>query len=155
MSIMIGNIKTRNNVFLAPMSGVTDEPFRAVAHNAGAGLVVSEMVASEEMMQGLPEMRARAELGLTEAATSVQIAGREAYWMAEAAKRFGVPLLAVAHTLLAMALTMGLPIQVANPNHEAWRWKNVKRKTDKDDALKLAQLSAMNQLPTLQLPSEF
>jgi transposase len=52
-----------------------------------------------------------------------------------------------------MALTMGLPIQVANPNHEAWRWKNVKRKTDKDDALKLARLSAMNQLPTLQLPS--
>ncbi len=52
-----------------------------------------------------------------------------------------------------MALTMGLQIQVANPNHEAWRWKNVKRKTDKDDALELAQLSAMNQLPTLQLPS--
>lgn len=52
-----------------------------------------------------------------------------------------------------LALTMGLPIQIANPNHEAWRWKNVKRKTDKDDALKLAQLSAMNQLPTLQLPS--
>lgn len=52
-----------------------------------------------------------------------------------------------------MALTMGMQIQVANPNHEAWRWKNVKRKTDKDDALKLAQLSAMNQLPTLQLPS--
>jgi transposase len=52
-----------------------------------------------------------------------------------------------------LAVTMGLEIQVANPNHEAWRWKNVKRKTDKDDALKLAQLSAMNQLPTLQLPS--
>jgi transposase len=52
-----------------------------------------------------------------------------------------------------MALTMGLQIQVANPNHEAWRWKNVKRKTDKDDALKLAKLLAMNQLPTLQLPS--
>jgi transposase len=52
-----------------------------------------------------------------------------------------------------LALTMGLQIQIANPNHDAWRWKNVKRKTDKDDALKLAQLSAMNQLPTLQLPS--
>ena len=52
-----------------------------------------------------------------------------------------------------LALTMGLDIQIANPNHDAWRWKNVKRKTDKDDALKLAQLSAMNQLPTLQLPS--
>jgi len=52
-----------------------------------------------------------------------------------------------------MAEAMGLTVQVANPNHEAWRWKNVKRKTDQDDALKLAQLSAMNQLPTLQLPA--
>lgn len=43
-------------------------------------------------------------------------------------------------------------IEIANPNHEAWRWKNVKRKTDKDDALKLAQLSAMGQLPTIKLP---
>jgi len=43
-------------------------------------------------------------------------------------------------------------IEVANPNHEAWRWKNVKRKSDKDDALKLAQLSAMGQLPTTTLP---
>jgi transposase len=45
-----------------------------------------------------------------------------------------------------------IPIEVANPNHEAWRWKHVKRKTDKDDALKLAQLSAMGQLPTVRLP---
>jgi transposase len=51
-----------------------------------------------------------------------------------------------------MAEAMGLIVEVANPNHEAWRWKNVKRKTDKDDALKLARLSAMDQLPTVQLP---
>jgi transposase len=49
--------------------------------------------------------------------------------------------------------TLGIAIQIANPNHDAWRWKNVKRKTDKDDALKLAQLSAMRQLPTVALPS--
>lgn len=48
---------------------------------------------------------------------------------------------------------LDVDVQVANPNHEAWRWKNVKRKTDKDDALKLAQLSAMGQLPTLTLPA--
>lgn len=52
-----------------------------------------------------------------------------------------------------LAKALGVEVQVANPNHEAWRWKNVKRKTDKDDALKLAQLSAMDQLPTLVLPS--
>jgi transposase len=49
--------------------------------------------------------------------------------------------------------TLGMPIQVANPNGEAWRWKNVKRKTDRDDALKLAQLSELGQLPTVTLPS--
>ncbi len=48
---------------------------------------------------------------------------------------------------------MEIAIEVANPNHEAWRWKSVKRKTDKDDALKLAKLSAMGQLPTVQLPT--
>lgn len=47
---------------------------------------------------------------------------------------------------------LDVPIEVANPNHEAWRWKNTKRKTDGDDALKLARLSEMGQLPTVQLP---
>ncbi len=51
-----------------------------------------------------------------------------------------------------MAEAMDIQIQIANPNHEAWRWKSVKRKTDRDDAFKLAQLSAMNQLPTITLP---
>ena len=86
MTISLGPLLLDPPVFLAPMAGITDLPFRRVVARFGAGLVVSEMVASEEMMQGLPEMRSRAELGLTEAATSVQIAGREAYWMAEAAK---------------------------------------------------------------------
>lgn len=45
-----------------------------------------------------------------------------------------------------------LETEVANPNTQAWRWKNVKNKNDKKDALKLAQLSAMNQLPTIHMP---
>jgi transposase len=45
-----------------------------------------------------------------------------------------------------------VPVQVANPNHEGWRWKTVKRKTDRDDALKLAKLSAMDQIPCVVLP---
>jgi len=44
-------------------------------------------------------------------------------------------------------------IQVADPNHEAWRWKNNKRKTDRDDALKLAQLSHFDQLPMVHVPA--
>jgi transposase len=47
---------------------------------------------------------------------------------------------------------LGVEVQVANTNTQAWRWKNVKRKTDRDDALKLARLSAMNQLPTVHMP---
>lgn len=42
---------------------------------------------------------------------------------------------------------------VANPNGEAWRWSQIKRKTDRDDALKLARLIVMNQLPTVHVPS--
>jgi nifR3 family TIM-barrel protein len=68
------------------MAGITDLPFRRLVARFGAGLVVSEMVASREMVEAKPSVRARAELGFTEAATAVQIAGREAHWMAEAAR---------------------------------------------------------------------
>jgi len=51
-----------------------------------------------------------------------------------------------------LAEALEIEIQVANTNHEGWRWKNTKRKTDRDDALKLARLSAMNQLPQVTLP---
>ena len=51
-----------------------------------------------------------------------------------------------------IAKTLHFEVQVANANTQAWRWKNIKRKTDRDDALKLAQLSAMNQLPTVHMP---
>lgn len=73
-------------VFLAPLAGITDLPFRKLVQGFGAGLVVSEMVASQEMVQARPSARARAELGLDNARTAVQIAGRDAYWMAECAR---------------------------------------------------------------------
>jgi transposase len=47
---------------------------------------------------------------------------------------------------------LGIETEIANPMHEAWRWKNVKKKTDKEDALKLAKLSAMGQLSTVHMP---
>jgi tRNA-dihydrouridine synthase B len=86
MSITIGNIKTRNRVFLAPMSGITDEPFRAVAHAAGAGLVVSEMVASEELVRERPDMVRRAKSAKHVSPFVMQLAGREAKWMSEGAR---------------------------------------------------------------------
>lgn len=53
-----------------------------------------------------------------------------------------------------IANTLGYPIEVANPSHQGWRWKTVKRKADRDDALKLAQLSSMNQLPQVHIPQK-
>jgi tRNA-dihydrouridine synthase B len=71
---------------MAPMSGVTDEAFRAVAQDSGAGLVVSEMVASEQLVRQRPDMRRRA-LGVSKNTPFViQLAGREANWMAEGAR---------------------------------------------------------------------
>lgn len=47
-----------------------------------------------------------------------------------------------------------IELQVANPSHQGWRWRSVKKKTDRVDALKLAQLSAVNQLPLVDIPSK-
>ena len=86
MGIDIGPIKTRNRVFLAPMSGVTDEPFRATAFEQGAGLVVSEMVASEELVNARPDMLRRALGAESIRPFVIQLAGREPHWMAEGAR---------------------------------------------------------------------
>ncbi|MFG0314426.1 MAG: IS110 family transposase [Phycisphaerales bacterium] len=52
-----------------------------------------------------------------------------------------------------LAVSLGVEVQVANPNHEGWRWRNTRHKSDRRDALKLAQLSVMGQLPTVHMPS--
>ena len=81
----IGGLAVRNRCFLAPMSGVTDVPFRQLAWEFGAGLVVSEMVASEALTTGQEEMRLKAEsAGLP--VHVVQLAGRQPQWMREATK---------------------------------------------------------------------
>mgnify|MGYP001765328556 CR=1 FL=1 len=86
MGISIGPVKTRNPVFLAPMSGVTDEAFRIVAHAHGAGLVVSEMVASDALFRERPDMVRRAMGHRKLSPFVIQLAGREAKWMAEGAR---------------------------------------------------------------------
>ncbi|MDJ0638011.1 MAG: tRNA dihydrouridine synthase DusB [Paracoccaceae bacterium] len=86
MALAIGDKSLRIPVLLAPMAGITDLPFRQLVARFGAGLVVSEMVASQEMVQAKPGVRERAELGLSDATTSVQLAGRDPYWIAEAAR---------------------------------------------------------------------
>ncbi len=81
----VGGVAIRNRVFLAPMSGITDDPFRRRAHAHGAGLVVSEMVASGELAKG----RAGSSLRVRHSGLPVhmvQLAGREASHMAEGAR---------------------------------------------------------------------
>ena len=86
MAIKLANVVLDPPVFLAPMAGITDLPFRRLVQSFGAGLVVSEMVASQEMVQAKPGVRERAEPGSGAGATAVQLAGRDTYWMAEAAR---------------------------------------------------------------------
>jgi tRNA-dihydrouridine synthase len=88
LSIRLAEIALDPPVLLAPMAGITDLPFRRIVARFGAGLVVSEMVASGELLtdRAATVARARSDLGIGEAAVSVQIAGREAAPMAEAAR---------------------------------------------------------------------
>ena len=86
MHLALGPLQIDPPVFLAPLAGITDLPFRRLVARLGAGLVVSEMVASEEVVRARPEARARAELGCGEQVTAVQLAGRDPYWMAEGAR---------------------------------------------------------------------
>ena len=83
--LKIGDIKVANRVILAPMSGITDAPFRRLTAALGAGLVVSEMTASDDLVNGRPMSKLRCE------ATGigphvVQLAGCKTRWMAEGAR---------------------------------------------------------------------
>lgn len=81
----IGGAVIRNRVFLAPLSGITDRAFRSRAYMHGAGMVVSEMVASGELARGRMDSQRR--IGRSGAALHVvQLAGRDARWMAEGAR---------------------------------------------------------------------
>jgi len=103
VSLQIGNHRLSSQVLLAPLAGITDLPYRNLVASFGAGLVVSEMVASREIISGRLEARDRAELGADVAGTSVQIAGNDPHWMAEAARMIEA---SGAHTI---DINMGCP----------------------------------------------
>ncbi len=81
----VGGIAAPNRVVLAPMSGITDAPFRRLAERLGAGLVVSEMTACAGLAKGEREAQVRSR-GSGVAINVVQLAGCEARWMAEGAR---------------------------------------------------------------------
>ncbi|HGG06692.1 MAG TPA: tRNA dihydrouridine synthase DusB, partial [Aliiroseovarius sp.] len=80
--VKIGEYRLEPPVLLAPMAGISDVPFRALVLKFGVGLVVSEMVASQEMVQAKPGVRERADLGLDQDRTAVQLAARDVFWAA-------------------------------------------------------------------------
>ncbi len=86
MAISIGPLQIEDPVFLAPMSGVTDMPFRRLVKRGGAGLVVSEMIASQAMIRESRQSLRMAKHTPEEFPMSVQLAGCEPEVMAEAAK---------------------------------------------------------------------
>lgn len=83
--IAIADITLKNAVIVAPMSGISDLPFRRAAARCDAGMVVSEMVASEELARARPDVVRRAAGDGAVFPFVVQLAGREARWMAEGA----------------------------------------------------------------------
>ena len=78
--------RLRNNLFVAPMAGVTDRPFRQLCKKLGAGLAVSAMVTSNSLLYGSAKTQRRANHDGEVAPISVQIAGADPAMMAEAAK---------------------------------------------------------------------
>lgn len=84
--IKIGDITLDGNVLLAPMSGVTDLPFRQIVKNFGSPLLISEMIASRAMILQTRESLKKCQKDSSQYPMSVQLAGCEPSVMAEAAR---------------------------------------------------------------------
>ena len=101
-ALQIAGISLQSRAFLAPMSGVTDIVMRRLAARYGAGIVVSEMIASDEFVRGSEEARIRAE-GQGVSPHVVQLAGCDPHWLGEAAR------LAEANGAAIVDINMGCP----------------------------------------------
>lgn len=85
-SLSIGSETVLGRVFLAPMTGVSDLPFRMTALKQGAAYVATEMVACADLAKGRPDVMRRAAIGEGSHLMVMQLVGREAQWMAEGAR---------------------------------------------------------------------
>ena len=101
-ALHVGGLEIRNRVALAPMSGVTDLPFRQLAWESGAGYVVTEMVASRELVGNTAESWSRLRNSGIEPHI-VQLAGRDPHFMAEGAR------IAEANGASVIDINMGCP----------------------------------------------
>ncbi|MFP3921893.1 MAG: tRNA dihydrouridine synthase DusB [Dichotomicrobium sp.] len=110
IGLRVGPLRLANNVLLAPMSGITDWPFRVIAQSYGAGLVVSEMVQAQYLADRKADVLLRAE-GRGISPFAVQLAGRDPYWMSEAtrlAQDLGADLIDINFGCPARKVTNGL-----------------------------------------------
>lgn len=120
--IKIGNVEIKENVILAPMSGVSDVPFRKLVKNYGAGLVVSEMIACRAMVLETRQSMTKLQKADNQDISVVQLAGCEPEVMAEAAKmnedlgadiidiNFGCPVKKVTNGDAGSALMRNVPL---------------------------------------------
>ncbi len=123
-NIQIGKIELENNVLLAPMSGVTDLPFRKLVKNFGASLVISEMIASRAMIMQTRDSLKKCQKDNSHFPMSVQLAGCDPEVMAEAAKinedlgadiidiNFGCPVKKVVNGFAGSALMKDEPLAI-------------------------------------------
>ncbi len=111
MTINIGSIRIDDPVFLAPMSGVSDLPFRRLVKSHGAGLVFSEMIASEAMVRHSRKTMKMAETSGDDQPMAVQLAGCEPAVMADAAR------LNVDRGAAIIDINMGCPVKKVVNGH--------------------------------------
>src|SRR6185503_18649935 len=84
-SLTIGGVQVAGRVLLAPMTGVSDLPFRRAASKLGAAYVATEMVACELLARGRPDVVRRAAVGEGLPLMVIQLVGREPRWLAQGA----------------------------------------------------------------------
>ncbi|MEM7546641.1 MAG: tRNA dihydrouridine synthase DusB [Pseudomonadota bacterium] len=128
MTLNVGQLVLKNKALLAPMAGITDLPFRRLALRFGAGLATSEMVASGELMTGRVSTLAKAEVDPVAGVPAVQLAGREAAPMAEAAR------CAVGAGAALIDINMGCPAKKVTNG-----WSGSALMQDPDHALRLIE----------------
>jgi nifR3 family TIM-barrel protein len=85
-ALKIGDAHVGGRIFVAPMTGVTDLPFRRLLSRLGAPYVATEMVACAEFARGRPDVVRRAAVGAGLPLNVMQLVGREAVWLAEGAR---------------------------------------------------------------------
>jgi nifR3 family TIM-barrel protein len=139
--LQIAGIPIQSRAFLAPMSGVTDIVMRRIAGRFRAGVVVSEMVASDEFVRGSEEARIRAE-GQGVSPHVVQLAGCDPHWLGEAAR------LAEANGADVVDINMGCPAKKVTGG---WAGSALMRDLDHAVSLVEAAVAAVNVPVTVKM----